>query len=59
LTDRITKDEVFQREKEKRLFLKILKNIRHSWRGHIIRHNEFVLNILEGAISGKKDVGRP
>ena len=25
----------------------------------IIRHNEFVVNILEGAISGKKTVGRP
>jgi hypothetical protein len=26
--------------------------------GHIIRHNEFVVNILEGAISGKTSVGR-
>jgi hypothetical protein len=26
---------------------------------HIIRHNEFALNITEGAISGKKTVGRP
>jgi hypothetical protein len=41
------------------LLLKILKNIHHSWIGHIIRHNEFVANILEGAISGKKAMGRP
>ena len=27
--------------------------------GHTIRHNEFVVNILEGEISGKKTVGRP
>jgi hypothetical protein len=27
--------------------------------GHIIKHNEFVVNILEGAISGKRAVGRP
>jgi hypothetical protein len=27
--------------------------------GHIIRYNEFVVNILEGAISGKTAVGRP
>jgi hypothetical protein len=27
--------------------------------GHIIGHNEFVVNILEGEISGKKAVGRP
>jgi hypothetical protein len=26
--------------------------------GHIIRHNEFAVNILEGAISGKMAVGR-
>ena len=26
--------------------------------GHIIRHNEFVVNILEGAISGKKGHGK-
>jgi hypothetical protein len=53
-TDRITNEKVFQREKEKRLLLKMLNNRRHSWTGHIIRHNEFVVNILEGAISGKK-----
>jgi hypothetical protein len=57
-TDRITNDEVFQTAKEERLFLKILKNRRYLWIGHIIRHNEFVVNILEGAISGKKGVGR-
>jgi hypothetical protein len=39
--------------------LKILKYRHHSWIGHTIRHNEFVVNILEGAISGKMAVGRP
>jgi hypothetical protein len=29
-TDRITNDEIFQRAREERLFLKILKNRRHS-----------------------------
>jgi hypothetical protein len=48
----------FKREKQ-RLFLKNFKNRHHSWIGHIIRHNEFVVNILEEAISGKKSVGRP
>jgi len=55
----MTNDEVLQRAKEESLLLKILKNIRHSWIGHTIWHNEFVVNILEGAISGKKAVGRP
>ena len=52
-TDRITNDEVFKRAKEERLLLKIFKNRRHSCIGHTIRHNEYVINILEGAISGK------
>jgi len=39
-------DEVFQRAKEERLILKILKKRRHSWTGHTIRHNEFVVTIL-------------
>jgi len=47
-------DEVFQRAKEERLLLKILQTRRHSWIGHTIRNNEFVVNIFEGAISGKK-----
>ena len=39
----------------RKVTFKNLKNRRHSWIGHIIRHNEFVVNILEGAISGKKN----
>jgi hypothetical protein len=56
--DRITNDEVFQMAKEERLLLKNFKNRRHLWIRHIIRHNEFVVNILEGAISGKKGRGK-
>jgi hypothetical protein len=51
--------EVSQRAKLEILLLKIFKNTRHLWVGHIIRHNEFVVNIFEGAISGKKIIGRP
>jgi hypothetical protein len=58
-TDRLMNDEVFQRAKNRRLFLNILKNRQHVCIRYIIRHNEFVVNILEGAISGKRTVGRP
>jgi len=57
-TVRIRNDEIFQRVKEERLLLKIEKNRRHSWLGHTIRHNESVINILEGAIFGKKGSGK-
>ena len=53
-TDRIRNGEVFQRAKEERLLLEILKNRRHSCKGNKIGHNEFVVNILEGAIFGKR-----
>jgi hypothetical protein len=53
LTDKTTNGDVFQRAKEERLILKNFKNRRHLWIGHIIRYNEFVLNIRQGAISGK------
>jgi len=53
-TDRITNDEVFQRAKEERLLLKNVENRCHSWIEQTSRHNEFVVNILEEAISGKK-----
>jgi hypothetical protein len=50
----ITNEEVFQRVKEERVLLEMLNNRQcHSWIGHI-RHNEFVVNILEAAISGEK-----
>jgi hypothetical protein len=57
-THRVTNGEVFQRAKEERLLLKILKNRRHLWLGHIIRHNEFAVNIVEGAISRNKGSGK-
>ena len=53
-TDRVTNDEVLRRSKEERLLLIISKNRRHSWIGHTVRHNEFVVNILEGAIFGEQ-----
>jgi len=37
----------------------MLKNRRYSWIVHTIKHNEFVVNILEGAIFGKEAMGRP
>ena len=48
--------------KEERLLLKTKKkkkrNRRHSWTGYTIRHDELAVNILEGAIFGKKDRGK-
>lgn len=58
-TDRVTNEEVFQRAEEERCLMNILKDRRHSWIGHIIRHNEFTLSILEGIVTGQRGRGRP
>jgi hypothetical protein len=53
-TDGITNEEVFQRVKEERILLEILNNRRHSLIGHIIRHNEFVVNIWKEQYQKKR-----
>ena len=49
----------FFKERKRKITFNNFKNRHHSQVRHIIRHNEFVVNILDGAISGKKAVGRP
>jgi len=46
--------KLFKGRKKRDYFKKFYKNRRHSWIGHIVRHNEFAVNILEGAILGEK-----
>ena len=57
-TDRIRKDEFFQRVKEERLPLKIKENRCHSWIGHKIKHKYFVVNIDKGAMFGIRGGGK-
>ena len=45
----------FSNGERRKITFKNFKNRHHSWIGHTIRHNEFVVNILEG----RKVVGRP
>jgi len=57
-TDKIKNDEVFSKGERRKVTLKIYKKT-HSWIGHRVRHNECVVNILEGVISGKRAAERP
>jgi len=49
----------FSKDERRKIKFKHFKTGRHSWTGHTVGYNEFVVNILEGAISGKKAVGKP
>ena len=44
---RMRNDEVFQRAKEERLILNILKKYSHSLIGHKTRHNDLNINQLD------------
>jgi len=59
LVQKLHKLILFCKGRIRKISFKILKRRRHSWIGHTVRHNEFVVNILEGAIFGKNAVGRP
>jgi hypothetical protein len=51
---------IVRRYKSKKCLLSLpFRAFTTSWIGHIIRHSEFVVNILEGAIPGKKAMGKP
>jgi hypothetical protein len=54
-TDRITKNEVFQRAKEERL---LLIDATNEMGIYVIKHKEILGNILEGVISGRKGLGK-
>ena len=50
----------FWKGERRKITFKNFKPRGHSWIGHTVRHSEFVVNILEGATSGKKRaVGKP
>jgi hypothetical protein len=56
---RMANDGSFSKGIRRKIAYKNHKNRRHLWIGHIITHNEFVVNILEGAIAGIKAFDTP
>jgi hypothetical protein len=38
---------------------KVVQNRRHKWMGHVFRHDEFVVNIIEGRRVEAQGRGRP
>lgn len=58
-TEKVANEEVLQRVKEKRNISNIIENRRGKMIGHLIRHDSFIRNIIEGKIEGKRRRGRP
>jgi hypothetical protein len=57
-TEKISNDEVLKRVGEQRNILNIISRRKHSWIGHILRHDGLLKTILEGRMEGKATRGR-
>uniref|UniRef100_A0A8D9ENE8 Endonuclease-reverse transcriptase n=2 Tax=Cacopsylla melanoneura TaxID=428564 RepID=A0A8D9ENE8_9HEMI len=58
-TDRVSNERVLGMVNERRQLWNTLTERRHKCIGHIYRHNNFVVNIIEGQREGQQGRGRP
>ena len=56
--EKISNDEVLMKIGEQRNLLNIISQRKHSWIGHILRHDGLLNTILEGRMEGKAARGR-
>uniref|UniRef100_A0A8D8SS06 Reverse transcriptase n=1 Tax=Cacopsylla melanoneura TaxID=428564 RepID=A0A8D8SS06_9HEMI len=58
-TERISNERVLEMVNEVRQIWKVVQQRRHKWMGHVYRHNDFVVNIIEGRRAGAQGRGIP
>jgi len=52
-TEKVTNEEVLVRANEVRSILKMIWCRKHRWLGHVLRHDNLLLDIIEGKLLGK------
>ena len=57
--DKITNEEVLRRTGEGRNLKDNLIRRKKTWIGHVIRGNDYLTNVIEGAMEGRRARGRP
>ncbi|KAI5747401.1 hypothetical protein M8J77_014177 [Diaphorina citri] len=55
----VSNERVLEMVGERRMIWKALQQRRHKWIGHIYRHNQFLVDIIEGRREGGQRRGRP
>lgn len=58
-TDKISNERVLELIGEKRQIWNMLGERRHRWIGHLYRHSNFMVSIIEGRRHGNQGRGRP
>jgi hypothetical protein len=58
-TERKSNEEILRIVEEKRVLLSIIRSRSGKLIGHIMSHNLFIINIMEGRINERKGRGRP
>ena len=58
-TEKITNEEVLKRVGEERQLIKMIRNRKKNWIGHVLRGDGLLREVMEGRMEGKRGRGRP
>ena len=53
-TDKLSNEDVLRMVNESRIMLNVIWQRKRRWIGHVLKHNGFLQEILEGRITGKQ-----
>ena len=58
-TDKVSNERVLERVGEQRQLMKLLRNRKKIWIGHVLRGEGLMRDVMEGRMEGKRSRGRP
>jgi hypothetical protein len=58
-TEKITNEEVLERVGEERQLIKLIRNRKKNWVGHVLRGDGLLKKVTEGRMEGKRGRGKP